>query len=345
MNISDFTVNVKGENPYNVGLAIGKQLGPQLGNNIDLYIESRLKSVPTLNFDKFRDEALPYLNQLPLRFKDEYLGLADASGLSLLRLAEWAYLEVFLNQGCSSFFYQMDGHVWVAHNNDTFVPHMWGYVTIRHISGRIPTMSFGLEGDVWTTAGVNQAQLWLQIDYLPVSDHPLPSKPCLPSYGFIVEALETCSSITEVQCLLNQIDRLDGMILFVLDGKTDQGIIFECSCSSFTPFKFETSWCVRTNHSILDSNVDGGSSGRPLTSHVRFNRLENLLKIQETKFNISPKDLINLLADDQVERRGDLFATAYSTLACPFNKEIWFTFGGYPSASHGHWARVPWPWD
>ena len=55
----------------------------------------------------------------------------------------------------------IDGHAWVARNNDMFVPGIWGHATIREIKGRIPTLTFGQEGDVFTATGVNRERLWL----------------------------------------------------------------------------------------------------------------------------------------------------------------------------------------
>jgi hypothetical protein len=57
-----------------------------------------------------------------------------------------------------------------------------------------------------------------------------------------------------------------------------------------------------------------------------------------------PQDLIAILADDGVERRGQDLWTVYSNVACPGTGELWFTFGGYPAASGGEWLPVTWPW-
>ena len=56
------------------------------------------------------------------------------------------------------------------------------------------------------------------------------------------------------------------------------------------------------------------------------------------------RDLIAILADAGVERRGLGFATVYANVACPATGEVWFTFGGCPAASRGRWAEVAWPW-
>ena len=139
-------------------------------------------------------------------------------------------MEAYLQKaGCSSFLRRQDGRVWLGHNNDTYVPDLLGYVAIKEIDGRIPTMTFGLEGDIWSTAGINQMRLWLHVDHLPVTDAPDPAKVCLPTYGFLVEALETCENLDDVGNLLGEVDRNDGMLLMAVDGKTNVGAVLECT--------------------------------------------------------------------------------------------------------------------
>jgi hypothetical protein len=57
-----------------------------------------------------------------------------------------------------------------------------------------------------------------------------------------------------------------------------------------------------------------------------------------------PRDLIRILADDEIETRNEELATAYANVACPTSGESWYTFGGYPAASGGNWQRLEWPW-
>jgi hypothetical protein len=54
--------------------------------------------------------------------------------------------------------------------------------------------------------------------------------------------------------------------------------------------------------------------------------------------------LIAMLADEGIESRSGEVQTAYSNVACPATGEMWYTFGGYPSASQGDWRRLEWPW-
>lgn len=154
-----------------------------------------------------------WISSLPEHICDRFRGLSEGSGIPLERIAHWGYQEIALSQGCSSIICRSKGKVRIGHNNDTFVPELWGYITILEIKGRIPTMCFGLAGDIWATAGINKAKLWLHVDHLKATDRPDSRKAVLPTYGFIVEALETCETIDDVQGLLNKIDRTEGMIL------------------------------------------------------------------------------------------------------------------------------------
>jgi hypothetical protein len=54
--------------------------------------------------------------------------------------------------------------------------------------------------------------------------------------------------------------------------------------------------------------------------------------------------LIQILADDQIERRDSRLVTVSANVACPHTGKIWYTFGGYPAASQGNWHGLEWPW-
>ena len=188
-------------------------------------------------------------------------------------------------------------------------------------------MNFGLAGDIWTTAGVNESQLWLHVDHLPSTDKPSTKKVVLPTYGFTVEALETCETISDVERLLGDIDRTEGMILLVVDGKVDQAAVFECSSSGWATTSFDTDWLVRTNHALIGQKSVAKSNIRPLDTWSRFQRLDELLKEKYGGSSVPrSEDLKEYLADDQVERREEDFATGYSIVACPAKRRIQFTF-------------------
>ena len=329
--------------PKEIGLAAGSALGEKLGRNINHYITCRQDAI---DMNKLRDEALPWLRRLPQRFQDEYEGLAEGAHLPLQRLAEWAYIEECESNRCSGAVCRIGDRVWVARNNDTFVPDLWGYVTIREIDGRIPTISFSMEGDVFTPTGINQDRLWLHYNYLPVWDEPAPGKPHLPGYAFLTGALELCRTIRDVEALLDEIHRDGGMLLFAVDGKTEEFALFECTCANHFRRDPSEGWIVGTNHYCMcpDPKLPAEEKGSSTLS--RFRRMEHLVQALYALPTAPhlPADLIRILADDEIERRDPEFGTVYANVACPSSGELWYTLGGYPAASQGNWQQVAWAW-
>ena len=333
-------------NPFEVGYAMGRRLGPRLAYNIERYVRARILSDVPVDENRWRSGALPWLRSLPARFQEEFEGLAQGAELPLQRIAEWVYLEVLLSDGCSATIVTLDGRAWVARNNDMFVPEMWGYVTIREVTGRIPTISFGLEGDVFTSTGINRERLWLHTHYAPAWDAPVLDEPHLPSYAFLVEALETCRTLEDVEALLERIQRDDGMLLFAVDGKTDAYALYECTCTDFRKREASEGWLVGTNHYCVHPHAPSPGRSEPLNTVARHERLEALVEdlIARENHPSPARELIQLLADDEVEaREGDL-VTVYSNVTCPGTGEMWHTFGGVPAASRGKWRRLEWPW-
>jgi hypothetical protein len=329
--------------PREIGLAAGRALGEKLAHNIDRYIGRRQGAT---NMNKLHQGALPWLRRLPQRIQDEYEGLAEGANLPLQRLAEWAYIEECESNQCSGSICRIENRVWVARNNDTFAPDMWGYVTIRQVDGRIPTISFSMEGDVGTPTGINQDRLWLHYNYLPVWDVPAPGKPHMPGYVFLTEALERCRTIRDVEALLGEINRDGGMLLFAVDGKTEEFALFECTCANHFQREASEGWIVGTNHCCVCPDQALPAEEQTSSTLSRFRRIEYLVQMlyaAPTSPHM-PADLIRMLADDAIESRGAEFATAYANVACPSGGEIWYTFGGYPAASEGNWQRLEWPW-
>jgi hypothetical protein len=329
--------------PKEIGLAMGRALGERLERNIQLYMNKRSPCSDIANMDKLRNGAMPWMRSLPIRFQEEFEGMAEGAKLPLQRLAEWAYLEqCVMDESCSSFVCMLNGLAWVGRNNDMFVPEMWGYLAICEVKGRIPTMSFGLEGDVFTSTGFNQDKLWLHYNHVPVRDMPRADRPHLVSYVLLTEMLETCSTIQEVETMLNGIDRDDGMLLFVVDGKNNEFAIFECSCRDYVKRMPEKKWLVGTNHYCTHTATNGSEDS--VSRYYRMEELVGTLSAGEDSVKI-PDDIITILADDRVEKRSSDFTTVYANVACPSSGEVWHTFGGYPAASKGLWQRVVSPWN
>jgi hypothetical protein len=331
--------------PFEIGSAMGRALGPKMEANIERYIRERTAHAP-FDADRWRLGAIPWLRNLPPRFREEFEGLAQGSGLPLERIAAWAYLEVILSSGCSGAIVMLDGQAWVARNNDIFVPGMWGYATIREVTGRIPAISFGLEGDVFTPTGMNREKLWLHYNYLPVWDALGEERSYLPCYAFMVEALETCRNLKDVEALLLRIPRDEGMLLFAVDGKDNTFALYECTCSDFYKREATQGWLVGTNHYCVHPKAPAPGGSGPRSTVRRYDRLVQLVEglITQRSPGSPVDDFIRILSDEGVEARDGEIVTAYSNVACPATQEIWFTFGGYPSASQGNWQKLAGPW-
>jgi len=327
--------------PREIGLAAGRALGPRLATSIARYLRERPQHPGALDVDALHRGALPWLRTLPTRYQEELEGLAEGADLPLQRVAEWEYIEICVDDGCSGFVGRLDGRAWVARNNDTFVPALEGYATIREVTGRIPTLCFGLEGSVFTATGVNRDRLWLHHQALQASDAPRPDRPHLSGWILLTDMLETCSTIGDVESRLDEVDRDEGMILFAVDGKRDEFAILECTCSGHARRAESGAWLVGTNHVNGAAPSAGDESSR--SRQARMEAMATELYERELPASL-PGDLVAMLADDGVERRRQNFATAYAAVACPGSGELWFTLGGYPAASRGVWQRVPWPW-
>jgi len=329
--------------PYEIGLAIGRTFGNRLEQTATYYID---KMAGSSDMEKLHAGAMPWLHGLPERFQDELGGMAEGAGVPLQRLVEWTYIEECEKQECSGAICSFNGAAWVARNNDAYVPELWGYAMIREVDGRIPTINFTMEGDVFTPTGINKEKLWLHYNFLSVWDQPMPGKAHVPGYVFLTEALELCRSISDVEAFLAETDRDGGMLLFAADGKTGEFALFDCLCSKHYRRDPVDGWIVGTNHYCACEDLSLGDDAGSLSSLNRFKRMETLIRAlyaSATPPNL-PADLIRILGDDQVERRTKRLYTVYSNVACPSTGEIWYTFGGYPAASRGNWQRLEWPW-
>ena len=337
-------VHFKGT-PRQIGVAAGKTLALKLERTIRHYLAGNQDFT---DLEKLHTGALPWLRTLPKRFQDEFEGMAEGAHIPLQLLAEWSYVEECNLKQCSGAILLSDHQAWVARNNDIFVPELWGYATIREVNGQIPTITFSMEGDIFAPTGINQVKLWLHYNFLPVWDTPTPNKPHLPPFVFLTQALELCETIGDVEALLNETDRDGGMLLFVVDGKNNEFALFDCLCSTHYRREPADGWIVGTNHYCACDDLTLTDADRePLGTLSRFAKMENLVQALSSSHKppTLPADLIQILADDEIERRDSRIITAYSNVACPATGEIWYTFGGYPSASQGNWQRLAWPWS
>ena len=150
----------------------------------------------------------------------------------------------------------------------------------------------------------------------------------------------------DVDALLHEIHRDGGMMLFAVDGKTNEFAIFECLCARHFRRDPSEGWIVGTNHFSACKDLSLGDDEGSASSLSRYRRMESL--VQNLATAPAPPDLpaglIQILADDEIERRGPGLVTVYANVACPSTGETWYTFGGYPAASRGDWQKLDWPW-
>ena len=329
-----------------VGFTLGQMMGKRLEYNIKHYIQNGPNQHGLTDWNRLRHGALPWFRTLPKRFQEEMEGMAEGAKIPLQQIAEWNFVEECMSGGgCSSFMCTAGEHIWVARNNDLWVPELWGYVNIREVNNRIPTISFGLEGETFIATGINQERLWLHYNYLPVWDIPAENIPSMAPYVLLTIALETCRTLDDVEALLNSTPRTGGMMIFAADGKTDTCAIFECNCSTHVRRELSDNWIAGTNHYCV-SDMFYDEDGDIPHSHNRYMRMTQLLNEYYATENLvnPPWDFVNILADADVEQRGKDAGTVYANIVCPSQKILWYTFGGYPAASTGNWQQIEWPW-
>jgi|GEM_PF-1389913 len=334
-------VQTKGS-PFEAGRETGRQLGPSLSAYIDLYLSTGPFLQKKFDFYRHSKNAMSFLSYLPERFRLELEGLANGAQIPLTRVAEWVSAEAYMTPNCSGFLLKSGKNLWIGRNNDLWSPGLWGYALDREISGRIPTLTFGLAGDVFSATGLNRAELWLHYNYLKAPDRKNRDGFSLPNYLQIPDMLEICESLKDVSHYLSEKARSDGMMLFVSDPLNDEHGIFECTCRDVVfrplPTDLNFTYLTGTNH-YNRSPYENASDPDRLDSLKRYKRLEECLETFRPPGKIPDfKSLKAILADDQIEKRSPDFGTVYANLYCPTTHSLWYTFGGYPAASCGRWG-------
>lgn len=336
-------VRTKGS-PFDAGRETGQQLGPTLSAYIDLYLSTGPFLHKNFDFLHHSQNAMNFLTRLPDRFRLELEGLAYGAQISLERVAEWVSAESCLSPKCSGFILKSGGKIWIGRNNDLWSTKLWGYALNREIFTRIPTLTFGLAGDVFTATGLNRAGLWLHYNYLKAPDLNKETPYFTPNYIQIPDMLETCESMNDVSRYLMEKPRSEGMMLFVSDFGNNEHGIFECTCRETVfrtlPADLDFAYMAGTNHytaSLYDNSLEPDRAD----SLKRYKKLEKCME----SFRDSGKapcfqSLRAILADDQIEKRDHEYGTVYANLYCPATHKLWYTFGGYPAASCGRWKAV-----
>ena len=330
--------------PYEAGYTVGRSVGTDLSQWDERLIETWPARDGVIDHEKLRQGVIGWFERLPERYRQELCGLADGSGVPLESIAGGYFAEECC---CSSFITTLDDtHAWVGRNNDAWAPELWRAVTVHEITGRMARIDFGFEATTFATTGINSERLWLHCNGGPALDAPSGTKPCYYPYIIVTEALETCRTLSDVESLLERWERSRGMILFVVDGKTEESAILECQCCEHQRRPTSEGPLIAANHSCRDKLKESTRGNNPEhgleRSISRCIRMEELFKALPE--NPDAQMLQRILAAEGVEQRYPDRVTVFSTVACPATGEMWFAHGQGPAASTGTWSRVPWPW-
>lgn len=262
---------------------------------------------------------------------------------------------------CSGIIASDDAHTpWVARNCDWYEATLArGTAAIVHaVPNRIPILAVGLMGDIDCDTGLNAEGLWLHMHTLLASDEPRAGVSCISWLFWMREALETCATLDDLEAFIARTDRDRGVLLFAVEGKTNQRAIYECTRATFhrvhpwqaqtqagiKPLLFATNHCQQKHPQPPTHPMPPRIS--PSNGTVsRYNRLAQLLAIAHPEEG--PTDLIELLADPHVEMHtatpGSNLRTIYSAVANPRSRDVWFASGSLPAASTAQWRHVTFP--
>ena len=328
--------------PFEIGLSIGTKIGQRFEKNIIFFIDTIDKQYG-LDLKKLKLNSLKLFNILPLHFQKELEGISRGAHCTLQKIAEWVFCDRFIKDCCSSFITLIDGIPWIGRNNDYLFPCQWGHVIIRNITNKIPTMLFGLEGDVFSGTGVNKEKLWLHYNWLPSWGKKNTTISDLPPYVLLREALETCSSIADVKSMLSKENYDRCFVLFSVDGKTNDFSVFECSNFDFKEKELISNSVAATNHYCVLEPPKSVNYAPSTNSINRLSHMEKLLS--EIKFQSLPEDIIKILSNPKIEQHNNNYSgTVYSNVACPSKNIIWYAFNGFPASSNSNWQKIGWPW-
>ena len=358
-------------NPGDAGFVHGRALKPMLQPAfVEAYL-TRLAAVIRFERSDLGQQAAAWLDRLPVQYQEEIAGMGGGAGVPTLAVAEFLFADIARSSGpagdssggeypeltisggpmCSTVVTGLeDGAVWLGRNCDWLVATlMRGTAAVVHATPhRIPVLAVGIRGDIDVDTGINAERLWLHLHTLHAVDDPPHDRTSISWLFWAREALETCSSLDELERFIESTGRDRGVFAIAADGKTGDAAIFECSRAGHVRHDVDPSSpaCV-TNHT-LSREVDEprGRRGRPGGTIGRYHALRT--RTAERPPRNGPADVIDLLAAPDVEMRTPRsLRTIYSAVVSPAMDRLWFAAGGAdgtPAASGGSWARLRLPW-
>jgi isopenicillin-N N-acyltransferase-like protein len=284
-----------GGSHYEAGFQLGSELAANLQRNVRWIQEQD-------DWEKVRAEAqlfLQYSKRHVPEYVDEIRGAADAAGLELGDLFTTICEEITdpnyrFSRGCSDLIASddvtRDGHVLVAHNNDTYSS-TEERVTIIHyrVEGEPEIVTVGY-GGLGISVGYNSAGISLTGNQLDSND----MRPGVPRMLLVRKILAANTIVEAIDAAVLQ-PRASNYNQVISDSNGEIYSI-EGSATDYEPLYAEDGYHVHTNHYTslpmrhFESDRQGISS-----SIVRYNRGRRLLKKQLGQITV--ESLQGMLSD------------------------------------------------
>lgn len=325
---------------YEIGMAIGRQIGERYPERAEKYIAA-MDYQYGINHSKLEQECMLWFNTLPEQYQEELTGISDGAVYPLEKIAQFNYADRCIAGGCTSFICIADGDAWIGRNNDYLSLDSWGYVNFFAVNRKIPVILFGMEGDNFSGTGINKEKLWLHYNWLPVWDNTTFDEKPLSPFVFLRLALETCSSVGEVEYLIKSTIRDSGMGLYAVDGKTNEFTVFECTCREYARRECSGTFISGANH--YEAVTPPSWTNYDFTGSRTRQAVVNEILLQG-KFGKLPDAFASILSNPRVEQNNGLSGTVYANVCCPAREEIWYAHDGFPAASKGTWDKIDWDW-
>ncbi|MEC9373603.1 MAG: C45 family peptidase [Planctomycetota bacterium] len=340
-------------NPGDMGYEHGALLRPMVDAVFDRYMAAMAAST-RVDAARTVELAQAWMAGLPAHVREEMAGMAAGMGRSVEEVAAFLYADIARGgAACSGMVAPGRGGMWVARNCDwrrgTLMRGV--SVVVHEVPGRIPCMGMGINGDIDVDTGANAERLWMHVHTMHATDAPGGRRACFSWLFWVREALETCASLADVERLLDATDRDRGVILFVVDGKTNDAAVYECACTSWARIDPAADGTLTaTNHCqrLHPTDVERLARARATSTTGRLHRVRELMGRGALERG-APEGMIRVLADPRVEMgREAPLTTIYAAACCPASGELWFAGGpgevDVPAASRATWRRVKWPW-
>jgi hypothetical protein len=354
------------------GFAYGRACSDLLrGERLDRYLRDMM-TLKRTDPHHLAMHAAAWAARLPVHFQRQMHAMAHGAAVPMASVQQFLYADIAVAADtplagerslvsadgpmCSGVVVH-DPEPWVARNCDWYQATLQrGTAAVFHaVPHRIPCVAMGLMGDIDADTGMNAEGLWLHMHTLQAADEPRAGVSCISWLFWMREALETCSSLDELERFIGATGRDRGVLLFAVDGRRGESVIFECSRGGYRVVK---PWCVAGRATLVATNhaharhpapEEAAQRGRSAAGNGTISRWCRLhATLQDSTHGDNPAGLISLLAQEGVEMRpgrgSEALRTIYAAVAMPSRHRVWFASGACPAASTGTWRSVRMPW-